>query len=31
VAPPVVLTATHEETLAVVPLEALKRYAVRDA
>lgn len=27
-APPVVLAATHEETLAVVPLEALKRHAV---
>jgi len=28
VAPPVVLSATHEETLAVVPLEALRRYAL---
>jgi hypothetical protein len=28
VAPPVVLSATHEEALAVVPLEALKRHAV---
>ena len=28
VAPPVVLAATHEETLAILPLEALKRYAV---
>jgi len=28
VAPPVVLAATHEETLAIVPLEALKRHAV---
>lgn len=27
-APPVVLAATHEETLAVVPLAALKRHAV---
>ena len=27
-APPVVLAATHEETLAIVPLEALKRHAV---
>ena len=27
-APPVVLAATHEETLAMLPLEALKRYAV---
>lgn len=27
VAPPVVLAATHEATLAVVPLEALKRHA----
>lgn len=27
-APPVVLAATHEETLAVVPLDALKRHAV---
>ncbi len=27
-APPVVLAATHEETLAVVPLTALKRHAV---
>jgi uncharacterized protein (DUF2237 family) len=30
VAPPVVLTATHEETLAVVTLDALKRHAVQD-
>jgi uncharacterized protein (DUF2237 family) len=28
VAAPVVLEATHEETLAVIPLEALKEYAV---
>ena len=28
VAPPVVLSATHEEALAVVPLEDLKRHAV---
>ena len=28
VAPPVVLAATHEEALAIVPLEALKRHAV---
>src|SRR5919199_2964251 len=28
VAPPVVLAATHEETLAVVPLHALKEHAV---
>ena len=28
VAPPVVLAATHEETLAVVPLSALKELAV---
>ena len=27
-APSVVLAATHEETLAMLPLEALKRYAV---
>jgi uncharacterized protein (DUF2237 family) len=27
-APPVVLAATHEETLAIVPLAELKRYAV---
>ena len=27
-APPVILSATHEETLAMLPLEALKRYAV---
>jgi uncharacterized protein (DUF2237 family) len=27
-APPVVLAATHEETLAVVPLDALKRHAL---
>jgi uncharacterized protein len=30
VAPPVVLSATHEETLAVVTLEALKRHAVQE-
>jgi uncharacterized protein len=30
VAPPVVLTATHEETLAVVALDALKRHAVQN-
>ncbi len=28
VAPPVVLAATHEETLAVVPLAALKKHAL---
>jgi uncharacterized protein (DUF2237 family) len=28
VAPPVVLAATHEEALAVVPLAELKRYAI---
>ncbi|HUN69890.1 MAG TPA: DUF2237 domain-containing protein [Burkholderiales bacterium] len=28
VAPPVVLAATHEEALAVVPLADLKRYAI---
>ena len=28
VAPPVVLAATHEETLNYVPLEVLKKYAV---
>ena len=28
VASPVVLAATHEETLAVIPLEALKRHAL---
>jgi len=28
VAPPVVLSATHEETLAVVALDDLKRYAI---
>ena len=28
VAPPVVLAATHEETLAVIPLEALKEHAL---
>jgi len=28
VAPPVVLAAAHEETLAVIPLEALKRHAL---
>jgi uncharacterized protein (DUF2237 family) len=27
----VVLTATHEETLAVVALDSLKRHAVRGA
>jgi uncharacterized protein (DUF2237 family) len=27
-APQVVLAATHEETLAIVPLEELKRHAV---
>jgi uncharacterized protein (DUF2237 family) len=27
-APPVVLAATHEETLAVVPLDALRRHAL---
>ena len=27
-APPVVLAATHEETLAIVPLAELKRYAI---
>jgi uncharacterized protein (DUF2237 family) len=27
-APPVVLAATHEETLAVVPLDDLKRHAI---
>ena len=27
-APPVVLAATHEETLAIVPLAELKRYAL---
>ena len=27
-APPVVLSATHEETLAIVPLEVLKRHAI---
>lgn len=31
VAPPVILTATHEETLAVVTLDALKRHAVQDS
>ena len=30
VPPPVVLTATHEETLAVVTLDALKRCAVQE-
>jgi len=30
VAPPVILEATHEEAIAVVPLEALERYAVRE-
>jgi hypothetical protein len=29
VAPPVVLAATHEEALAVVPLDELERHAVR--
>jgi uncharacterized protein len=28
IAPAVVLAATHEETLAIVPLEALKRHAI---
>lgn len=28
VAPPVVLAATHEETLAVIPLDALKEHAL---
>jgi len=28
VAPPVVLAATHEETLAVIPLSALKQHAL---
>jgi len=28
VAPPIVLSATHEETLAVVPLDALKQHAL---
>jgi uncharacterized protein (DUF2237 family) len=28
VASPVVLAATHEETLAVIPLDALKRHAL---
>jgi uncharacterized protein (DUF2237 family) len=28
VAPPVILAATHEETLAVVPLDDLKRHAL---
>jgi len=28
VAPPVVLAATHEEALAIVPLEALKKHAI---
>jgi uncharacterized protein len=28
VAPPVVLAATHEETLAVIPLDALKQHAL---
>ena len=27
-APPVLLTATHEDTLTVIPLEALERYAL---
>jgi len=30
-APPVVLTATHEETLAVVTLDALKRHSVQES
>lgn len=30
VAPPVILEATHEEAIAVVPLEFLERYAVRE-
>ncbi len=30
VAPPVILEATHEEAIAVVPLESLERYAVRE-
>ena len=28
VAPPVILQATHEETLAIVPLEVLKEHAI---
>jgi uncharacterized protein (DUF2237 family) len=28
VAPPVVIAATHEETLAVIPLDALKQHAL---
>jgi len=28
VAPPVILQATHEETLAILPLEVLKRHAI---
>ncbi|MGF1544213.1 MAG: DUF2237 family protein [Parvularculaceae bacterium] len=28
VAPPIVLAATHEETLAVVPIDVLRRYAL---
>jgi uncharacterized protein (DUF2237 family) len=28
VAPPVVLEATHEETLAVIPLADLRRHAI---
>jgi uncharacterized protein len=28
VAPPVILAATHEETLAVIPLDALKQHAL---
>ena len=28
VAPPVVLAATHEETLAIIPLDALKEHAL---
>ncbi len=27
-APPVILAATHEETLAIVPLDVLKRHAI---
>ena len=28
IAPPVILAATHEETLAIVPLAELRRYAI---
>lgn len=28
IAPPVILAATHEETLAIIPLETLKRHAL---